>query len=361
MSEQLTQAPKPLWPMQIGMRGELQPDDGPRGGRLWRRFRNMSLELLAFALVTVLLPILLVVAVLVDAALWLKDRKPWSASRLLLMLWWFLAGELRAWVMIAWMNIRSLGRDSEYRRRSVYAVRRTWATGHLNGAKTLFGLKIDVEDLELAGEGPIVVLMRHASIIDNMLPDWSIGRAHRIGLRFVIKRELEAIPTIDIAGRWVPTNFVRRDSGNTGDELQQLQKLTVDLGPSEGLMIYPEGTRMTPAKKARALERIQAGHPELFDRANALQNVMPPRLGGPIALLEGSRPLDVVFCGHVGFDGFVSPKDAWSGKLVGQEIKVKFWRYEGQEVPTETHELIDWLYEKWQLVDDWITANKSAR
>ena len=78
----------------------------------------------------------------------------------------------------------------------------------------LFGLTFEVEGLELAGPGPVIVLIRHASIIDNALPDAVIGHAHGLGLRFVLKRELEMIPTIDIGARWVPTIFVRRASSD---------------------------------------------------------------------------------------------------------------------------------------------------
>ena len=31
------------------------------------------------------------------------------------------------------------------------------------------------------------------------------------------------LPTIDIGGRWVPTNFVRRGSGDTDGELAKLR------------------------------------------------------------------------------------------------------------------------------------------
>ena len=90
-------------------------------------------------------------------------------------------------------------------------------------------------------------MMRHASIIDNTLPDAVVGRAHGIGLRYVIKRELQMIPTIDIAGRWVPTFFVRRGSGDTAAETRGSCAACHGIGPGEGLLIYPEGTRATPA------------------------------------------------------------------------------------------------------------------
>ena len=70
--------------------GPLFEDDGPRARRLLRRARGITVEVGAFVLVTVVFPLLLVVAAAVDLALWLRRRKPWMAVRLLAMAWWFL-------------------------------------------------------------------------------------------------------------------------------------------------------------------------------------------------------------------------------------------------------------------------------
>jgi 1-acyl-sn-glycerol-3-phosphate acyltransferase len=200
----------------------------------------------------------------------------------------------------------------------------------------------------------VIVMIRHASIIDNALPDVIIGRAHRLGFRFVIKRELQMLPTSDIGGRWVPTLFVRRASGDTAAELERIRELTVNIAPHEGLLIYPEGTRWTPEKLTRAKQVIAERQPEIAPLAARLQYLLPPRLGGTLALLESAPHADVVIFGHVGLDGFEYISDIWSGGLVGTTVKLKFWRFPAAEVPSEREELIAWLYDRWQELDDWI-------
>ena len=192
--------------------GPIFPDGGPRGARLARRARGIALETGLLVLVTLTLPLLLLAAAAVDLVLWVVRRKPWMAVRLVLMALWFLAGELRGITTLGLIWLASAGRDTRTRRRRVYHLRQRWCGGHLAGVRRLFGLSFEVEDLELASPGPVLVLVRHASIIDNTLPDAIIGATHDLGLRFVIKRELETIPTIDVGGRWVPTVFVRRGS-----------------------------------------------------------------------------------------------------------------------------------------------------
>ena len=332
----------------------LLPDTGPRGPRLARRARGIAFETLAFVVITITLPVLLVLAAIVDAVLWLARRKPWMGLRLVLMAWWFLLGELRGIAGLALIWIASGGRDSRKRRFRVYRLRQIWAGGHLDGIRRLFNLRFEIEGLDQVSPGPVIILMRHASIIDNAIPDAVVGREHGLGLRFVLKRELQMIPTIDIGGRWVPTSFVRRGSGDTAGELAQLRTLAVELDPHEGILVYPEGTRSTPAKLARAKEVIRERQPDVSPLADKLQHGLPPRLGGPLALLEQGRGTDVVICEHVGLDGFEKISDIWAGGLVGTTVQVRFRRYAAAESPTGREALVRWLYERWQELDDWV-------
>jgi 1-acyl-sn-glycerol-3-phosphate acyltransferase len=338
--------------------GPLLPDTGPRGARYARRARGIAIETTALVLVTLTFPLLLAGAATVDLALWIARRKSWVGVRLVAMAWWFLFGELRGVLGLALIGLASFGRDSRTRRFRVYRLRQLWAGGHLAGVRRLFGLRFAVEGLEDVAPGPVLILMRHASIIDNTMPDALVGTTHGLGLRFVLKRELEMLPTIDIGGRWVPTNFVRRGSGDTDRELVDLRKLALDLDPHEGILIYPEGTRHTDAKLARAQELIAERQPHLAPLADRLHHVLPPRLGGPVALLEAARGTDVVFCGHVGLDGFEYIRDIWSGELVGGTVKVRFWRHAAAEVPEDRDALVEWLYERWQVLDDWIATHR---
>lgn len=345
---------------QMGPLGPLIPDESPRASRLMRRVRGIAIEVLLFLALSALSPLLLVVAATVDAALWLRRRKPWMAVRLLAMLWWFLLGELYGLVGLLGIWVASRGRDSARRRDRVYRLKRRWLTSHLAGIRRLFGLRFEIEGLELAGPGPVVMLIRHASIIDNALPDVIVGGAHGLGFRFVIKRELEMLPTIDIGGRWVPTLFVRRASGDTAVELERLRALTIDMSASDGVLIYPEGTRSTPEKLARAKAIIAERQPAIAPLANRLSNLLPPRLGGTIALLQAADGADVVIFGHVGLDGFEHVSDIWAGELVGSTIRMKFWRYPADEVPRDSDELVRWLYARWQTLDDWVGSVRSG-
>ncbi|HEX8121843.1 MAG TPA: 1-acyl-sn-glycerol-3-phosphate acyltransferase [Solirubrobacteraceae bacterium] len=342
-------------------KGPLFPDDGPVGARLQRRAKGIAIEAGAFVALTLLFPIVLGGAAVVDLALWVVRRKPWMAVRLVAFAWWFLVGELRGIAGLAGIYAITggpLGRGSVRRRELVYDLRIHWARSHLGGIRTLFRLGLEVEGLELAGPGPVLILIRHASIIDNTLPDAIVGHAHGLGLRFVLKRELQMLPTIDIGGRWVPTNFVRRASDDPAGEIAKLRRLAHGLGEGEGILIYPEGTRQTPEKLRAAQKAIAERQPHIAPLADRLRHVLPPRLGGPVALLDEARGVDVVLMAHVGLDGFEYIRDVWAGGLVGTTVRVRFWRFAADEVPEDEDERVRWLYARWQTLDDWIGEHR---
>lgn len=343
-------------------RGPLFGDEGPRGKRIVRRVRGIGAEIVAFAVVTVLLPVLAAGAALADLYFKLRHHKPAVALRLTLFAWWFLLTEMWALLVLLAIWLASggpFGGGSMVRRRGIYWLRPRWARSHLGAIRVLFGLRFEIEGLEAASPGPVIVMIRHASIIDNMLPDTTVALHNGMGLRYVIKRELEAIPVIDIGGRWVSTNFINRASGDAAAEIARLVQLVDDLGPDEGILIYPEGTRATAKKIARAQEIIRERQPEVAPLAEQMQNLLPPRLTGPLALLEQAPELDVVFCGHVGFDGFEYISDIWAGGLNGATIRVKFWRVPVAEIPSDERGRIEWLYRHWLDLDRWVGEQRA--
>jgi hypothetical protein len=88
--------------------------------------------------------------------------------------------------------------------------------------------------------------------------------------------------------------------------------------------------------------------------------VLPPRLGGVLALLENPPAADVVFGAHTGLEGLRTLGDLWSGALVGRVIELELWRVPAASIPPERAQRIDWLYDQWQRVDEWIEARAAG-
>jgi 1-acyl-sn-glycerol-3-phosphate acyltransferase len=326
-------------------------------GRFARLTATILAEALLFVLVTVLAPLLLLGAAIADLSLWLARRKPWMGVRIVAFAWWFLMRDLVGLASLGWAWLRTGGPlrgDTPARRRRVYDLQAGWAAGQLAGARRIFGLTFAVEGEALIEPLPAIFLIRHASIIDNALPAALVSRPHGVDLRYVLKAELAKLPTLDIGGHWIPTCFVRRASGDAAAEVARVRVLAEDLGAREGVLVYPEGTRYTPAKLARAQASIAASDPVVGLLAARLHNLLPPRLGGPLALIDEAAGADVVVIGHVGLDGFEYVSDVWSGALVGTTVRVRFWRHPRAEIPDAYDDRVAWLYEVWQELDDWV-------
>jgi 1-acyl-sn-glycerol-3-phosphate acyltransferase len=230
-----------------------------------------------------------------------------------------------------------------------------WAGTLFAAARRLFALRLEVEGDELAAKGPVIVLLRHASVGDTLLPVALLSAPHGLRLRYVLKRELLWDPCLDIVGQRLPNAFVRRGSTDAAREIATVRALADGLGPGDGVLLYPEGTRFSPGRRKAALDKL-AATPALLPRAEALTHVLPPRLGGVLALLDHAPDVDVVFCGHVGFDGVRRLGDLWNGALVGRALRVTLWRCPRASIPTDREGRVDWLYEQWARRDRWVAA-----
>ncbi len=319
-----------------------------------RRALTLPLLLLIASSWIVLLPATLIVAAVVD----LVRGGPWPVLRCAAYLTLYLAAEVIGvlasfglWLVSGPWTGTARG---PYLRRNT-ALQSAWATVLYRGAERLFALRTVVEGEEAIRSGPILVFIRHVSQADTLLPVVCLTRRHGFALRFVLKRELLWDPCLDIVGHRLPNVFVKRGSGEGTREIAAVQRLMDDLGPQDGVVIYPEGTRFTPSKRLRVLEKL-ATHttPDLLARATRLTRVLPPHVGGPLGLLGSNQSADVVFCAHTGFEAAGSPSDLLGGALVGRTVRVRFWRVPYAEIPTAPEARTTWLYEQWQRIDDWL-------
>ena len=202
---------------------------------------------------------------------------------------------------------------------------------------------------------PLVVFFRHASTVDTVLPAAYLSRAQGTRLRYVMKRELLWDPCLDIVGHRLPNIFLRRDSPDPQREVGAVRRLGRDLGPGEGVLIYPEGTRFTPAKRERILARMAQSDPSgVLPLAKELRHVLPPKLGGTLALLEQCKDADVLFFGHSGLENVASFREIARGALTGRRVRLRLWRVPASEVPQNTESRIAWFYEQWRVLDRWI-------
>lgn len=322
---------------------------------LGRRALSITRTALLFVLALALAPVLLPAALGFDLARLALRGTPMTSSRLYLFGLYYFAAELVGLTVLGLSWLRRLGRR-EALLEPTYAIQAAWAGALLWAIRVLFDVRFELVGGELCAPGPVLLFVRHASIVDTLLPTALIGWPQRMRLRFVLKRELLALPCLDVAGNRLPNAFVGRDGADSAREIAKVRALGEGLGARDGVVIYPEGTRATDAKRARALAKLELADPPRFERVRALRCLLPVRPGGPLALLEAAPEAEVVFVAHTGFEGFAELADIWRGGMVGRRVRIELSRHERAEIPTEAGARLAWLDARWSELDARISA-----
>jgi 1-acyl-sn-glycerol-3-phosphate acyltransferase len=242
-----------------------------------------------------------------------------------------------------------------------YRLAAWWLRRIMGSARRTFRLDITVEN-ELAeiGDRPIVVLSRHAGPGDSfLLVDALLNRNRRWYPRIVLKDLLQLDPCVDVVLNRVPTRFVP-STGRAGEAVvRSISELAAGLGPSDALVLFPEGGNFTPARRTRAIERLdEIGRADLAERAREMAHLLPPKPTGALTALAAAPTADVVFVGHVGLEHLSTVRDLWRGIPIDTEVVSRLWHVPAQELPPPD-ERERWLYDHWAEIDRWIAGHRT--
>lgn len=321
---------------------------------LTRRCITIPTVVVMFAMLTVLAPLWLTVALLVDVVRAVTSAKPFMTLRSMSFLWTYLLGQV--WALSALLVTAPL--PSAGKQTATFRLQTLWTKWNFTSLRLLFSLDLEVEGQESAAPAPIVILSRHASLVDAMLPAHLVANPFGIRLRYVLKRELLIDPTLDIAGNRLPNYFIDR-AGDTAEEISALTALSRDLGAGDGVLIYPEGTRYSEKKRENLVKRAAREGGVIGEITARFRRVLPPRPGGTMAILEATTA-DIVVLAHRGLEGLATVRDIWSGGMVGSRISVLLWRIPRSEFPDSRRERVEWLFQLWAEVDDWVVSQEAA-
>jgi len=328
----------------------------PRWEAYGRRCLTVPAVVIGFALVTAVLPVLVLAGAAVDLARMARGRRA-VAVRVAAYAWCYLFGEAAGlFVYLLLWTASGFGLAGRALERWTFVLQRWWCGWLFRSVRVVFRLGLTVEGADEAASGPFVLLTRHASIVDTLIPAAVAQAPFGIRLRYVFKKELLWDPCLDVATDRVPGVFLSRSGEESERQVELVRRIARDLSPRDGVLIFPEGTRFTATKRDRVIARLSETAPLLAERATGYRHVLPPRLGGALALLEPTVGADVVLCEHTGLEGFATVGDVWSGSIVGSTIHVRLRRFPRSEIPNDREAQAEWLFERWSEVDGWIAG-----
>jgi 1-acyl-sn-glycerol-3-phosphate acyltransferase len=327
----------------------VQADHRSRRDKIRRRCVSVP-GLVAFTLaITVLAPVWFVATLTIDA-MRLRFRFPLARLAAFGVCWgWIeLGGVVRAFG--TWVVGRGSDPATQYR------LMAWWASALMRALRLTIGIAPRLDGADALAGGNVVVLSRHASLADSLLSAWAIRSRCDVWPRYVLKRELLFDPCLDIVGLRVPNHFLDRAAADGDAEVARLRALAATIGPGTAAVIFTEGTRANPDKRARALAKIAERDPARAARLSGLRRLLPPRPGGSRALVEGAPDADVVLAWHTGFDGL----DSFGGMIAKLAKPLPPVRFVAVRVPRIEVPIGDgfdaWLDDRWLEMDAAVDA-----
>ncbi|MEO1063423.1 MAG: 1-acyl-sn-glycerol-3-phosphate acyltransferase [Actinomycetota bacterium] len=342
------------------MSSRRDPSTDGRGGHLKRRVVSVGGMVVAAPLLLLALPVLVPVALVVDL---LTAPRRLPTLRAVGFAVAYVFTELVGLAASAALAVRFVGRrDSEAWIDAHVRLQAAWTGMLFRSARLLLGLRVTVDGEEDLSRPPLLVFGRHVSLVDSMVSAVLLGSDRGYELRYVLKRELRADPCLDIVGHRLRNHFVDRTGGDAA-ETAAVGRLGDDLRADTAVIIFPEGTRFSPAKRDRALQRLRDRDDtgDLLPMAEDLRHLLPPRPGGALALLDRAPDTDVVIFGHVGFEGLDSFPGLWRGVPFDRPVEVLARRFDRADVPLEAKDRARWLFERWAELDEWIDGRLRDR
>jgi len=356
----------------------------------WRRTISMSMILCVFVILTALFPLLAMVALGFDIALYSK-RGGLNYVRVLSFFEVYLIIEFIAILSnfilyLIYMVSLIVDFDKDQKRwfKWCYWYQSWWGGTMLFGwlAATLglephielvgnkdikgFEAKFTAESkkrlAEGLGIGPKIVFLRHASFADTLVPQGIFS--YYFNMRYIVKKELLWDPALDISGSRTPNFFLFRDAGTAGMdvEMDAIKSMVSDFKPKVPSVtcIWPEGTRFTKSKREKVLESFKKkGDTRSYDFASKLKHTLMPRVGGALTLLDSNPCGDIVFCTHYGLEASSNFAQMMKGELCNRKVHIRFEQVKFNDIPKSKQERIDWLLSKWVEIDRWIEEKES--
>lgn len=327
----------------------------------WRRFRRRLLTIPGCFLVTICWSILIPVWVPISSIASLFPKLKGSLRFGLFLtgyLWCESIGIVASFLIwVRYNSHRGALRTKQEFLNANFRLQCWWASRLEWLGRQFFGISFEVSGNEALNGPRVILISRHSSIGDTILPVRLYGNPQHRHLRYVLKKELLFDPCLDIVGNRLPNYFVDRFSDDPAEERTGIAALLEGLSESEGVVIYPEGSRFSDSKRKQILSKLIGRE---RDRSQRWTHLLPPRYGGILALLQANPQLDLLFCAHTGFEGSADFYSLINGAWVDSKIKVHFWRVPFSDIPDDMEGQRNFIVQSWDRMQREVTLMRKT-
>lgn len=268
---------------------------------------------------------------------------------------------LGLWIVSGFGLLRRWPAFESWFERTHYEIARTYLRLFNREARRVLHLEIEVEGPtpDAMPGTPLIVCCRHAGPADSFVLLYALMRWYRREPRLVLKDTIAWEPMVGTLLHRIPSRFVEPHPERGENLTDQIADLARDLDHDDVFVIFPEGGNYTPGRRARAIEKLrELGRHEMADRAERMEHVLAPRPGGLTAAIGAAPQTDVMFVAHTGLDHLYSARDVWRALPMDKRITMRWWRVPHEEIPTGRDAQIDWLFDWWAVIDQWVAEHR---
>lgn len=324
-----------------------------------RRPISITVLALLFLVALVALPIGLLIGLMLDTLSAAVGNRQLRRTRTVLLVCSLIVIDFISFLAVLVILAAGTVTSRDRRNARLHWMMKTWTTAIMRAISTFVPMTIDETALAQVPLNNSIIVARHRSHLDAVLPASIIGRSGLMA-RYTLKEDLRWEPNIDLVGHALPHRFVTRAPENLDAELDRIRELAGYIDQSSAALIFPEGTFFTEQRKQQIIASLERRDPRHAEAARAMRYLLPPRPAGTLALLDGAPDADVVILGHTGFEPFGSIPEILRNLGGQHSVRVFAQRIPRSDIPRGREARIDWLFDRWLELDRAIAAHHGA-
>lgn len=178
---------------------------------------------------------------------------------------------------------------------------------------------------------------------------WGYPSGMNGNMKWFVKDSLKYVPGPGWGLKFLGALFVKRNWSQDAETIRKTFKILMEWDFPFWVVIFPEGTRLTPEKLAASQAYAKRKGLPLYER------VLMPRPKGAWSSVSGLRPkLQAIYDVSIGYEAPEAPQLRKYFGIGGYRIHVRAVRVPIADIPMMERDFNQWMMQRFVLKDEWL-------